>query len=199
RQISFKIIYSTTDLLPKWREHIGKTKFKGQVLPRDVATRWNSTYDMLAAFLEMKEPVTAFLDRSSHKLTDYVLDDEEWEAVEGLVSILKDATTFFSTKSPSVATVIPAMDIIDETLASGIIDRTNLPAPVRHALSLGKKTMNKYYQLTDDSYIYRMAIGMYGCLLVIILLISPLCSSSPVSQARLLHQSQMAANVDRHC
>ncbi|KAJ3832199.1 hypothetical protein F5878DRAFT_500027, partial [Lentinula raphanica] len=60
RQISFKIIYSTTDLLPKWREHIGKTKFKGQVLPRDVATRWNSTYDMLAAFLEMKEPVTAF-------------------------------------------------------------------------------------------------------------------------------------------
>ncbi|KAJ3756099.1 hypothetical protein EV360DRAFT_24477, partial [Lentinula raphanica] len=57
RKISFKIIHSSTGLLPKWRAHVADTEFKGRALPRDVATRWNSTYDMMAAFLEMKAPV----------------------------------------------------------------------------------------------------------------------------------------------
>ncbi|KAJ3965321.1 hypothetical protein EV361DRAFT_777630, partial [Lentinula raphanica] len=159
RKVLFKIIHSSTDLLPKWREHVQDTAFKGRMLPRDVATRWNSTYDMLAAFLEMKDPVSQFLDRSSHGLTEFLLDDEEWEAIKGLVSVLKDATIFFSTSAPSVAAVIPAMDAIDEILASGILDTKNLSSPVRHALSIGKKTLNKYYALSDDSHIYRMAIS----------------------------------------
>ncbi|KAJ3834418.1 hypothetical protein F5878DRAFT_518082, partial [Lentinula raphanica] len=158
RRISFKIIHSTTVLLPKWREHVADTKFKGRVLPRDVATRWNSTYDMMAAFLEMKTEVSEFLDRSSNRLSDFVLSEDEWEAIKDLVSILKEATTFFSTHSPSVAAVIPAMDAIDQAFATGIVNRQVLSTPVRHALSVGKKTLNKYYQLTDDSHIYRMAI-----------------------------------------
>ncbi|KAJ3738243.1 hypothetical protein EV360DRAFT_58301, partial [Lentinula raphanica] len=144
RKISFKIIHSTTQLLPRWREHVSSTEFKDQVLPRDVATRWNSTYDMLAAFLRMKEVVVEFVDRSSNRLSDYVLNEDEWEAIEGLVSVLKDATTFFSTKLPGVSLVIPAMDAIDEAFASGIVDEVTLPSPVRHALSMGKKTLNKY-------------------------------------------------------
>ncbi|KAJ3833151.1 hypothetical protein F5878DRAFT_547058, partial [Lentinula raphanica] len=147
RKISFKIIHSSTGLLPKWREHLLGSPFEGRVLPRDVATRWNSTFDMMAAFLEMKDIVSEFLDRSSHKLSEFILDDNEWEAIAGLVSvlkILKDATTFFSTDSPSVAAVIPAMDAIDEAFASGIVQRETLSAPVRHALSIGKRTLNKY-------------------------------------------------------
>ncbi|KAE9384407.1 hypothetical protein BT96DRAFT_771569, partial [Gymnopus androsaceus JB14] len=62
RKISFKIINSTTLLLPRWREQVAHTEFKDRTLPRDVATRWNSTYDMLAAFVEMKDPVMKFLD-----------------------------------------------------------------------------------------------------------------------------------------
>ncbi|KAJ3738192.1 hypothetical protein EV360DRAFT_58350, partial [Lentinula raphanica] len=181
RKISFKIIHSTTNLLPKWRAHVSETEFKDQVLPRDVATRWNSTFDMLNAFLRMKDLVSGFLDHSSYQLVEYILDEDEWEAIEGLVSVLKvsiasllllshslpfqvlkEATIFFSTDSPGVSSVVPAMDAIDETLASGIIDEATLSAPVRHTLSLGKKTLNKYYELTDDSYIYRIAIGMYA-------------------------------------
>ncbi|KAJ3832511.1 hypothetical protein EV361DRAFT_764570, partial [Lentinula raphanica] len=75
--------------------------------------------------------------------------------------ILKEATTFFSTTNPSVAAVIPAMDAIDEAFASGIVDTTEFSGPVRHALSIGKKTLNKYYGLTDDSYIYCMAIVLH--------------------------------------
>ncbi|KAJ3753646.1 hypothetical protein EV360DRAFT_53128 [Lentinula raphanica] len=163
-KISFKIIHSMTILLPKWREHIAGTEFKGQVLPRNVATRWNSTFDMLAAFLQMKEPIVKFLDCSSNGLSKYVLDNDKWEAVEGLVSvlkILKDTTMFFSTTAPSVAAVNPAMDAINQSFASGIIETHSVAALFCHALLIGKWTLNKYYALMDDSYIYWMAIGLY--------------------------------------
>lgn len=52
------------------------------------------------------------------------------------------------------------MDAIDEAFATGIIDDQVLSNPIRHALSIGKKTLNKYYSLTDDSHIYRIAMGM---------------------------------------
>ncbi|KAJ3834696.1 hypothetical protein F5878DRAFT_515652, partial [Lentinula raphanica] len=88
-KIAFKIINSPTGLLPKWREHLVDTEFEGLVLPRDVLTRWNSTYNMLAAFLTMKKPVSDFLDHSSYQMSDLALNDDEWEAVEGLVAVLK--------------------------------------------------------------------------------------------------------------
>ncbi|KAJ3816306.1 hypothetical protein F5880DRAFT_1455434, partial [Lentinula raphanica] len=71
---------------------------------------------------------------------------------------------FFSTTAPSVAAVIPAMDAIDQSFASGIVETHRVAAPVRHALSIGKRTLNKYYALTDDSYIYRMAIVLHPSL-----------------------------------
>ena len=46
-------------------------------------------YDMLSAFLKMKELVTQYLDKSSNGLLEYKLSVDEWEAVEGLVSALK--------------------------------------------------------------------------------------------------------------
>ena len=52
------------------------------------------------------------------------------------------------------------MDTIDEAFASGIVDNHELCAPLRHVLSIGKKTLNKYYALTDDLDIYRIAMGM---------------------------------------
>ncbi|KAE9397186.1 hypothetical protein BT96DRAFT_1037005 [Gymnopus androsaceus JB14] len=86
------------------------TEFKDCVLPHDAATCWNSTYDMLAAFVEMKDPVLTFLDCSSNGMLDYLLSNEEWEVIEGLVcalKILKDATTFLSLNTPNVAAAIP--------------------------------------------------------------------------------------------
>lgn len=53
------------------------------------------------------------------------------------------------------------MDAIDEAFASGIVENHQLCAPLCHALSIGKKTLNKYYALTDNSDIYRIAMGMF--------------------------------------
>jgi len=89
RKISFKIINLPTLLLPHWREVTASTPFENCILPRDVATRWNSTYDMLKAFLEMKNLVAKFMDSSLNGLLDYILSDEDWDAVNDLVSALK--------------------------------------------------------------------------------------------------------------
>ncbi|KAE9387864.1 hypothetical protein BT96DRAFT_777490, partial [Gymnopus androsaceus JB14] len=172
RRVSFKIINSPTLLLPQWRETVANTEFKNfvpchdknHVLPHDIATHWNSTYNMLSAFIKMKSAVVDFLDHASNGLADYALSLEEWEAIGDLVKalkILKDATTFFSSNSPNISSVIPAMDAIDEAFASGIVDNHELCAPLRHALSIGKKTLNKYYALTDDLDIYRITMVLH--------------------------------------
>lgn len=92
-------------------------------------------------------------------------------------------TAYFSSDSVSVADIIPAMDSIDEAFATGIIDKQTLSNPIRHALLIGKKTMNKYYTLSDDSDIYRIAMGKYWVWLL------GLCSVVLTSLYTVLHPS----------
>jgi hypothetical protein len=60
---------------------------------------------------------------------------------------------------PNLATVIPVMDHIDQTLASQSVNH-NYNAPIHAVLSMGKKTLNHYYTLTDSSELYRIAMSM---------------------------------------
>lgn len=146
---------------------------------------------MLSAFIEMKVNVNKnkYLDSSSNGLTEFVLLEAEWEAIEDLVlvlkvcfvcadwisltlyQILKDATQFFSSQSPNISAVIPAMDKINETFTTSIVNECLLSAPLCHALLIGKRAMNKYYQLTDNSDIYRISMGIffYFCLLLLLI------------------------------
>jgi hypothetical protein len=82
-------------------------------------------------------------------------------SVVGPVSthIFKDATLFFSHSTPCLATVIPAMDHIDKTLTNDSLDPTFEPS-IRAALGIAKKTLNWYYNATDQSEVYRIAMGM---------------------------------------
>ncbi|KAF8546592.1 hypothetical protein OG21DRAFT_1426640 [Imleria badia] len=89
-------------------------------------------------------------------LRKFELSDEEWEIVEQLHSILKDATSF-SRSTPSLAAVIPAMDHIDTVLTTGFLDY-NYSLAIRAALDAVKKTLNQYYELTDSSESYRIAM-----------------------------------------
>lgn len=68
---------------------------------------------------------------------------------------------FFSADNASLSAIIPAMDALDQSFATGIVNQQLLSEPLRHALSIGKRTLNKYYQLTDDSHLYRMAMSTF--------------------------------------
>ncbi|KAG1760961.1 hypothetical protein EDD22DRAFT_780434 [Suillus occidentalis] len=96
-------------------------------------------------------------------LRDFELMDYEWQIVGQLrdvLKILKDATMFFSRSTPSLATVIPAMDLIDEKLMTYSLDNKYLPA-IHAAVGLAKKTLNRYYQLTDHSDVYHIAMILH--------------------------------------
>jgi len=79
--------------------------------------------------------------------------------------ILKDATLFFSCLTPNLATIIPVMDIINKTLTTDSLDCSRFEAPIHTALGLTKKTLNRYYNLTDSSDVYQIAMGMYHFIL----------------------------------
>lgn len=74
--------------------------------------------------------------------------------------IFKDATLFFSRGTPNLATVIPAMDHIDKVLAT-TSDSHQFSLPIRASLVIGKNTINRYYNKTDQSEVYRIAMSKY--------------------------------------
>ena len=79
------------------------------------------------------------------------------------LQILKEGTEFFSTSMPPV---IPAMDTIDRAFTTASMDDKDFCLPIKVALELGKRLMNKYYNLTDESEIYRTSIRTLSLLIV---------------------------------
>ncbi len=78
-----------------------------------------------------------------------------------LPQVFKDATLFASRDDMTIASIVPAMDAIDEILSTNLTTHKISPA-LRTALNLGKKTLNRYYSKTDDSEAYRIAMGEFG-------------------------------------
>ncbi|KAF8164038.1 hypothetical protein K438DRAFT_1499473, partial [Mycena galopus ATCC 62051] len=60
RNFSFALVHSTTKALPAWRTACTTKNMAVRLLPRDVRTRWNSTYDMLVVAVQYKEVFNAF-------------------------------------------------------------------------------------------------------------------------------------------
>jgi len=52
RKIAFRVINLSTIVLPAWQKLLKELRIPDRIMPCDVTTRWNSTYDMLKFALE---------------------------------------------------------------------------------------------------------------------------------------------------
>ena len=59
------------------------------MMPRDVSTRWNSTYDMLQFALDYRVPIDKITLNRELNLRKYELQDDEWAVAETLRDTLK--------------------------------------------------------------------------------------------------------------
>jgi hypothetical protein len=172
---------------------------------------------MLDFALEYRAGVDAITDQNKLGLSQYALDEEEWELLRQLrdvlqvcacrtasyiitsppAQILKDATSYFSRSTPNLAMVIPAMDFIDETFATGMLKQKKLSPAIRAAISMAKQTLNQYYSLTDFSDLYRITMGPYiknrHCIDVSLICDSP----PPTPQTSILQIGRLVIRMDR--
>jgi hypothetical protein len=65
---------------------------------------------------------------------------------------------FFLQGWPNIDCIIPAMDYLDQQLTSSalIMRYSEL---IKAAITLGKKTLNWYYDMSDQSEIYHIVMG----------------------------------------
>ena len=89
RKTAFAIKNSTTIILPKWFTILAEIGLGSRMMPRDVTTRWNSTFDMLdfaISYCSALDTVTADHDM---KLRQFELSEEDWEMTAHLRDALK--------------------------------------------------------------------------------------------------------------
>ncbi|KAF8163031.1 hypothetical protein B0H34DRAFT_744625 [Crassisporium funariophilum] len=120
---------------------------------------------MLNFAVKYRAPIDQMTSNCELNLRQYELDNQEWNIAVNLrdmlkVSSIKHATLFFSRNTPGISTVIPAMDHIYAHLATAAQDM-DLPVSIRAALAIGKKTLNRYYNKTDHSEVYRIAMVLH--------------------------------------
>jgi hypothetical protein len=138
-----------------------KHGLKRRLIPRDVITRWNSTFDMLQFALKYHKALDAITAERTLKLRKYELEPEDWLIIKDLATILlaqyKNATLYFSKDAANISVVIPTMDWIDSRLNAQA--KCPLHTSIKAAMKLVQHKINHYYSLMDLSSIYRISMG----------------------------------------
>ena len=68
------------------------------MMPRDVATRWNSTFDMLDFAIDYRLAIDAVTSNRDLSLRKYELADNEWAIATNLHDTLKVRTILYCLK-----------------------------------------------------------------------------------------------------
>ena len=94
RKVAFAIKNSTTIILPQWFAILQDLEFAERMMPRDVTTRWNSTFDMLDFAVEHIAAVNTITSDRDMKLRQYELSEDEWDVACQLRDVLKVCILF---------------------------------------------------------------------------------------------------------
>ncbi|KAI1784274.1 hypothetical protein LXA43DRAFT_862764, partial [Ganoderma leucocontextum] len=119
---------------------------------------------MLEFAVEYRAVVDEMTMKPGNGLRAYELSEEAWVVLRQLrrvLKVFKRATLYFSrAQGPFLTDVIPAMDHVDQKLTDASHDN-KYSNTIRVACSLAKRTLNKYYSLTDLSIAYRVAMVIH--------------------------------------
>ena len=76
-------------ILPQWHAKLEELGLGIRMMPRDVSTRWNSTYDMFDFSITYHTALDAMTGDRGLNLRQFELDNDEWTAAEKLRDTLK--------------------------------------------------------------------------------------------------------------
>src|ERR1700733_4490903 len=94
-KLAFALKNSTTILLPVWYKVLTSLKLPHQMMPCDVATCWNSTFDMLKFAIQYHPEIDSMTAVWDLDLRKYELVPEEWEIATDLQDVLKASHSSF--------------------------------------------------------------------------------------------------------
>lgn len=80
-------------ILPAWYRALRVVGMHEEAMPRDVATRWNSTYRMLDYSVKHRAAIAEVTQDLKNGLCKYELTADEWIIVEQLQDVLKVSST----------------------------------------------------------------------------------------------------------
>ena len=145
----------STTLTAEMKKRQGSMGVKEHVLIQDVATRWNSTYDMMARLSEQRRVISdILLDPTLTKKSDSALNltDLEWDLLSDLCevfSVFSDVTTYMCTeKAVSVSEVLPIVSgLINNHLRASEEDRPTV-SKVKEVI---REDLQRRYKPTSES------------------------------------------------
>ena len=91
-KLAYTIKNSSTIALPQWYHILETLSLESQVIPWDICTHWNTTYDMLNFAYQYKKAVNKITDIQEMKLHVYEIEVHEWEIIWQLSDLLKVST-----------------------------------------------------------------------------------------------------------
>lgn len=89
------------------------------------------------------------------------------------------------------------MDLIDEILTDASLNKEDYAPSIRAACGMGKKTLNKYYNKTDNSEMYRIAMSKSSLSITCGRMLIHSYSLTSRVQAPVLQECEVAACLDQ--
>ena len=71
-------------MLPAWKECLKNLELAIKIMPRDMSTRWNLTYDMLCFAIQYRKAIEDMTSDWTNDLRQFELVEEEWAIAEEL-------------------------------------------------------------------------------------------------------------------
>jgi hypothetical protein len=80
---------SSTIALPRWYEVLESLALEPRMMPRDVSTRWNSTYDMVEFATNYRAALNIMTADRDMNLRQFELSKKDWSLATELSEVLQ--------------------------------------------------------------------------------------------------------------